>query len=109
MPGDEVLIKYGDVFVDGKVLRDPYVFTKIEYFNTAPMEGPYGVKEKPVIVPEESYFMLGDNSSNSRDSRYWGFVPEKNLKGKAFMIWMPISRWSLLKKNDEQPAMQKPL
>ena len=57
-------------------------------------------------VPKDSYFMMGDNSRNSLDSRYWGTVPRKNIVGKALFIFWPISRrWGL---TDRAEPIQRP-
>ena len=51
----------------------------------------YSYDKFTCIVPEGNYFMMGDNRDNSADSRYWGFVPDQNIVGKAVLVWMNFS------------------
>jgi len=90
--GETVQIKNGRVYIDGKILDDP-VMRKIYYYN----RGEYGQEGKEIRVPEGHYFVLGDNSASSRDSRYWGFVDEDFLIGKALVIYWPFNRIRLIK------------
>jgi len=85
--------KEGVVLVNDKVLDTPEIFKRIPYLN----EGPFGGRFKTIYVPENSYYVLGDNSPSSKDSRFWGYVPSSNLKGLAFMIYWPLQRLGLIK------------
>lgn len=87
-PGDIVEIKNQHLWINGEPVKEPLILQKIPYYN----KGTYAVTGNPIHVPEDSYFALGDNSLNSVDSRYWGFVPKKNLAGKVFLIHWPIKR-----------------
>ncbi|OGW91517.1 MAG: signal peptidase I [Omnitrophica bacterium RIFCSPHIGHO2_02_FULL_63_14] len=88
LEGDKVEIRDGRVIVNGQELNDPGTFGKFYYYNAEPYGGPYD----QIRVPEDSFYVLGDNSSNSTDSRYWGFVPRKNVLGKAVFRWWPPKR-----------------
>ncbi len=91
--GETVEIRDGKVYVNGKVLDDPGSFGKFYYYNHEPFGGP----QEKIQVPPHSYYVLGDNSSNSTDSRFWGFVPEKNRIGKAVFRWWPLRRMGLIR------------
>ena len=81
----------GRLLVDGAELTEPRVFTTLRYNATEYTPGNYSV-----TVPEGQVVMLGDNSDNSEDSRYWGGVPYENLRGKAFFRYWPVRKWSFL-------------
>lgn len=90
--GETVEIRDGKILVNGKQPDTPSLRSTF-YYNA----GDYGREGLSVQVPPESYFALGDNSANSRDSRYWGFIPRKNLIGKAVCIYWPLRRIRLIK------------
>lgn len=89
--GELVEIRNGDIYING-VLSDLEPFQQIYYYN----RGKYGVIGKSVLVPEGHVFVLGDNSASSADSRFWGFVPQENIIGKADVIFWPFTRLRLL-------------
>ena len=84
LPGDKVEMKNGTVYINDKELFEPYV-KNTDTFN---MES--------LVVPEKSYFCLGDNRPNSQDGRFWGFVPRDFIRGPAIFRYWPLSRIGLL-------------
>lgn len=88
--GETVEIKNGTIYVNDQPLTDK-IFNQTYYYNREY----YG--NNKIVVPKDSYFVLGDNSASSQDSRYWGFVPKKNMLGKAIVIYWPPQRMRLIK------------
>jgi signal peptidase I len=97
LPGDTVEIRNGHLYVNDKLLVYPELFRTNHYYNIEDATDGYGKPDQKIVVPPGAYYALGDNSANSRDSRYWGFIPKRNLKGKALLIYWPLSRIQLLK------------
>lgn len=85
--GDHILIKDGNIYINNKMVVDEGI-AKNYYYN----QGDYGGKNQEIAVPVNKYFFLGDNSMSSLDSRFWGFVDERDIVGKAIFIWWPAKR-----------------
>jgi len=111
LPGDFLEIKNKTVFINGKALDEPYKIHEADLNadswekikeGEAPLSAAqpaprrYSYRERdgdsnPGLIPPDSYFCMGDNRDNSKDSRSWGMVPRANVKGKAFIIWWSFS------------------
>jgi len=92
LPGETVEIKGGSIYINSKPVQET-VFNKIYYYN----RGELGGEGQKILIPKDSYFVLGDNSTSSKDSRFWGFVPKENLLGQALIIYWPLNRIRQLK------------
>lgn len=80
LPGDKVEVKGERVYINDQPQRENYI-----------KEAPY-YQFPPVIVPPDSYLVLGDNRNNSFDSHFWGFVPRDHIIGRAIVRFWPPNR-----------------
>jgi signal peptidase I len=115
IPGDRIRISDQNLYINGSLLKEPYIFHKAAERRNLPIRDNFPlIKDEinrfadyqqnkdildsyiyfkeytqgtEIVVPPNCYFAMGDNRDNSADSRYWGFVPRKNIVGKALVIY----------------------
>jgi signal peptidase I len=112
LPGDRLRLINKQVWVNGKLLPEPYVrfldppnnmfrdnFPRVDMPAIGGLEGKWWlemrklVEDGQLIIPEGHYFVMGDNRDNSQDSRFWGFVPRENIIGRPLVIYWSIETW----------------
>jgi signal peptidase I len=103
LPGDHIRLINKQLILNGKAVREPYVYHKTQYIESYRDNFPNEptihvesaaqdmllnhVQNGEVVVPPDCYFAMGDNRDSSLDSRYWGFVPRANIIGKPLIIY----------------------
>jgi signal peptidase I len=91
LPGETLEVREKKVYINGSPIAEPYAHylspasagSSLHEVTSSDVRERYG----PVTIPPDQYFMMGDNRDNSQDSRYWGFLPRANIKGKALLIY----------------------
>lgn len=87
LPGDQVKIENGQVFVNDNLLSEPYIAAAPNYTNEWHVE-------------DGTFFVLGDNRNNSSDSHSWGLLPSEKIVGKAVLIYWPPPFWKVIQHTD---------
>ena len=95
LPGDQVKVMDGDVYVNGLALDEAYIAASPRY------QGDWD-------IPVETLFVLGDNRNNSSDSHNWGTVPMENVVGKAIFVYWPPTEWGVIKIPEAASAASVP-
>jgi signal peptidase I len=108
LPGDHIRLRNGVAYLNGNALQESFVIHSFPYFNLYRdnfpaqaalnaevdrkwrREMPKHLDQGELVVPADSYFVMGDNRDRSLDSRYWGFVPRASVLGRPLLIYMSV-------------------
>jgi signal peptidase I len=92
LPGDQLVIKDGRITINGQLLNEPYLEPGV-----ATQPGPITCSEaEPCVVPDDMVWVMGDNRGSSRDSRWFGPIPDDDVVGRAFFRIWPLNRVGVL-------------
>lgn len=92
IPGDKLEIKDGDIYVNDNKIEETYLYKDTDTF---PMT--FVLANNPLIIPEDKYFVMGDNRNHSSDSREWGLVDRSEIVGRAIFRWWPVNNMGVVK------------
>lgn len=100
LPHETVRVENGRVFINGKLLNEPYIASDVLTFG-----GTYLQDGQDYVVPANQYFLMGDNREHSSDSRFWGPVPLnltpntdlEGINGRAWIIYWPVNKVGITK------------
>ncbi len=93
LPGEMMKLEENGLFINNTLLEEPYLPDGQETFA-----GNFLGLGETVTIPEDNYFVLGDNRNHSSDSRDWGFVPRENIIGRAWFRYWPLNQMGLITK-----------
>lgn len=92
IPGEKISVVDGKVFINGRILTEPYITTSIKTES-----GIFFSDKGEIEVPADRYVVFGDNRPFSSDSRSWGFITKKEITGRAWVIYWPLSEVGIVK------------
>lgn len=92
LPGDRIKLADGNVYINGQLLSEPYLPPGTETYG-----GAYLPNDEEIVIPDNQYFVMGDNRTGSSDSREWGTVNRDLIIGQAWLRYWPPQEFMLIK------------